>query len=69
LIRVQGFKRPRIRVKTTKKQIYTEKFLTLGTVFLYRHTLIILEGKGREGASVYVICIKQSKIKICRRQI
>ncbi len=31
--------------------------LTFGTVFLYRHTFKILRSKGREGASVYAICI------------
>ena len=58
LIRVPGFKGSRVRVKMIEKQIHAEKFLTLGTVFLYRHTLKILRSKGREGASVYVICIK-----------
>jgi len=58
LIRVQGFKGSRIRVKMTEKQIHTENSLTLGTVFLYSNTLKILKGKGRENVSVYIICIK-----------
>jgi hypothetical protein len=58
IIRIQGFEGSRIRVKITEKQIHIEKFLTLGTVFLYRHTLKILRGKGRENVSVYAICIK-----------
>jgi len=48
----------RVRVKNTEKHIYTEKFLALGTVSLYRYTLKILRSKGKEHASVYVICIK-----------
>ena len=58
LIRVQGFKGSRIRVKIIQKQIHIEKFLNIGTVFLYRHTLKILRSKDREDASVYVVCIK-----------
>jgi len=42
----------------TEKQRYAKKYLTLGIVFLYRHTLKILKSKYREDASVYVICIK-----------
>jgi hypothetical protein len=42
----------------TEKQIHKEKPLTLGTVFLYRHTLKILKSKGRENVSVYAICIR-----------
>jgi hypothetical protein len=38
-------------------EINIEKSLTLGTIFLYRHTCKILRSKGKEGASVYVICI------------
>ena len=48
----------RVRVKITEKQIHIEKSLTLGNVFLYRHTLKILRSKGRENVSVYAICIK-----------
>ncbi len=58
MIRVQGFKGSRVRVKMIEKQIHTEKSLTLGTVILYRHILKILRGKGRKDASVYAICIK-----------
>ena len=58
LIRIQGFKGSRVRVKITEKQIHIEKSLTLGTVFLYRHTLKILRSKGRENLSVYAIRIK-----------
>jgi len=42
----------------TEKQIHTEKALTFGTVFLYRHTLKILRSKGRENAeelNVFII--------------
>jgi len=42
----------------TEKQTHTEKSMTLGTIFLFRDTLKILRSKGREDASVYVICIK-----------
>jgi len=38
----------RIRVKITEKQIHIEKSLTLGTVFLYRHTLKILRSKAEK---------------------
>jgi len=58
LIRIPGFKGSRVQVKMTEKPIHTEKPMTLGTVFLYRHTLKILRSKGREEAIVYVIYIK-----------
>jgi len=58
LIRIQGFEGSRVRVKITEKQIHIEKFLTLGTIFLYRHTLKTLKSKGRENVSIYAICIK-----------
>jgi hypothetical protein len=39
LIRVQGFKGFRIRVKITEKHILTEKVLNIGTVFFYIYNL------------------------------
>ena len=44
--------------ENNQKTKHTEKSLSLRTVFLYGHTLKILRSKGREEASVYVICIK-----------
>jgi len=53
--RIQGVKGSS---EKDRKKIHTEKSLTLGTVFLYKYTLKILRSKGREDASVYIICIK-----------
>jgi len=53
--RIQGAKGSS---ENDRKKIRTEKLLTLGIVFLYRHTLKILRSKSTENASVYIICIK-----------